>query len=122
MPVANRTKKKAGPAPRKNSTAAGRSLLTALKQAHYALATGDRAGLTVRQVEIPDPPAFDAAAVRALRDELRVSVAVFAKLLGVTPGQVEHWEQSRRTPAPLACRLLERIRNDPAGYLASLVR
>lgn len=49
-------------------------------------------------------------------------MAVFARLVGVTPAQVEHWEQGRRTPAPMASRLLDRISADPAGFLAALVR
>jgi DNA-binding transcriptional regulator YiaG len=45
-----------------------------------------------------------------------------AKLCGVPSRLVEHWEQSRPLPSPLACRLLERIDADPAACLASLVR
>src|SRR4051812_12026528 len=41
---------------------------------------------------------------------------------GATPTQVGHWEQGRRTPTPMARRLLNRIAADPAGLLAALVR
>src|SRR5947208_3206302 len=81
-----------------------------------AVLSGDpHRGMTVREVEIPDPGEYGPAAVKALRGRMGVSVAVFARLVGVTPAQVEHWEQGRRTPAPMARRLLDRIAADPAG-------
>jgi DNA-binding transcriptional regulator YiaG len=103
------------------STAAGRSLIRGLKQVHAAVVSGVT-GLTIRQVDVPDPQPFVADDVRALRDAMGVSVAVFARLVGVSPAQVEHWEQGRRTPAPLACRLMERIRLDPGAYVKSLAQ
>jgi DNA-binding transcriptional regulator YiaG len=113
--------------PRRNvrksrTTAAGRELIAAVKEMHRAVTTGDYSGMTVREVEIPDPCAFDAAAVKALRGKLGTSIAVFAQLCGVSSKLVEHWEQERRVPSPLACRLLERIAADPAAYLASLMK
>lgn len=101
--------------PAARTNAAGGKLMAALGEI--------KAGrVTVREVEIRDPAGYGPAQVRALRDQLGVSVAVFARLVGVTPGQVEHWEQGRREPSPLARRLLDRIAADPAGYLAALVR
>jgi DNA-binding transcriptional regulator YiaG len=109
--------------PRKpRTTAAGRELIAAMKEVHRAVTTGDYSGMTVREVEIPDPRPFNADDVRALRKKLGASIAVFAQLCGVSSKLVEHWEQGRRTPAPLACRLLERIAANPADYLASLVK
>jgi DNA-binding transcriptional regulator YiaG len=106
-------KAKRRPASRTN--AAGRKLMAALGEI--------RAGrVTVREVEIRDPAGYGPEQVRALRAELGVSVAVFARLVGVTAAQVEHWEQGRREPSPLARRLLDRIAADPAGYFAALVR
>ena len=121
MTVVNQSIKKAAPQNRR-STAAGRELIAALKEVHHAVTTGDYTGMTVREVEIPDPRSFAATEVRAVRKKLGVSIAVFAKLCGVSSKLVEHWEQSRRLPSPLACRLLERIDADPANYLVSLVR
>ena len=87
-----------------------------------AVLSGDpHRGMTVREVEIADPGEYSPAAVKALRATMGVSVAVFARLVGVTPAQVEHWEQGRRVPAPMARRLLDRIAVDPAGFLAALV-
>jgi DNA-binding transcriptional regulator YiaG len=100
---------------RARTNAAGRKLMAALGEI-----TAGR--VTVREVEIRDPAGYGPAEVRALRGKLGVSVAVFARLVGVTPAQVEHWEQGRRDPSPLARRLLDRIAADPAGYLAALVQ
>lgn len=78
--------------------------------------------VTVRQVDIPTPTGYGAAEVRATRDRLGVSAAVFAKLVGVSAKLVEHWEQGRRVPSPLAARLLDRINVDPDGFRADLLR
>lgn len=77
-----------------------------------------RAGkLTMRTVEIPDPPRFTAAAVHKLRDRLGLSQGLFAKLLGVSRKLVEAWEAGTRTPSPMACRLLDAIARKPSLYV-----
>ncbi len=59
------------------TNAAGRELMAAVAEVHAAVMSGDPfAGMTVRQVEIPDPPAFKPSDVRALREKLRVSVTL----------------------------------------------
>jgi DNA-binding transcriptional regulator YiaG len=121
MTVVNPTITKA-PAQKRRGTAAGRDLIAAMKEVHRAVTTGDYTGMTIREVEIPEPRAFSAAEVRAVRKMLGASIAVFAKLCGVSSKLVEHWEQSRRLPSPLACRLLERIEADPAAYVGLLVQ
>jgi putative transcriptional regulator len=79
---------------------------------------GGRSGkLTVKIVEIPDPPQFDAAAVHKLRDRLGLSQGLFAKLLGVSRKLVEAWEAGTRTPSPMACRLLDAIARKPSRYV-----
>lgn len=105
------------------TNAAGRELMAGLKQVYEAVMSGNPfRGMTVREIEIPDPPAYSGADVKRTRETLGVSTALFARLMGVSPKLVEHWEQGRRVPAPLACRLLERINADPAGYMAALVK
>ncbi|MGA2441333.1 MAG: helix-turn-helix domain-containing protein [Tepidisphaeraceae bacterium] len=73
--------------------------------------------LTMKTVEIPDPPCFNAASVHKLRDRLGLSQGLFAKLLGVSRKLVEAWEAGTRIPSPMACRLLEAIARKPSLYV-----
>src|SRR5271170_2061950 len=62
---------------------------------------------TVKTIEIPDPHVYRAKQIRALRDSLGVSQAVFAHLLGVSVILVKSWERGVREPSPMARRLLD---------------
>jgi putative transcriptional regulator len=73
--------------------------------------------LTMKTVEIPDPPHFSAAAIHKLRDRLGLSQGLFAKLLGVSRKLIEAWEAGTRMPSPMACRLLDAIAHDPSFYI-----
>lgn len=73
--------------------------------------------LTMKTVEIPDPPYFDAKAVHRLRERLGLSQGLFAKLLGVSRKLVEAWEAGTRTPSPMARRLLGAIGRNPSLYV-----
>ncbi|HEV2293150.1 MAG TPA: helix-turn-helix domain-containing protein [Tepidisphaeraceae bacterium] len=73
--------------------------------------------LTMKTVEISDPPHFSAAAVHKLRDRLGLSQALFAKLLAISRKLVEAWEAGTRTPSPMACRLLDAISRNPSTYV-----
>jgi putative transcriptional regulator len=75
---------------------------------------------TVRTIHIPDPNAYGAKQVRELRDSLGVSQAAFAHLLGVSLILVKSWERGTREPSPLARRLLDTIKADPAQWLATV--
>jgi putative transcriptional regulator len=75
---------------------------------------------TVRTVEIPEPAPYRARQVRALRESLRVSQAIFAHLLGVSVVLVKSWEGGVREPSPLARRLMDTIKADPARWLADV--
>jgi DNA-binding transcriptional regulator YiaG len=90
-----------------------------LDQSFREIAAGDA---TVREVEIPAPKQYQPRDVRVTRERLGVSVAVFAGLVGVSAKLVDQWEQGRRTPSPLACRLLERINADPDRFLGDLLK
>jgi putative transcriptional regulator len=100
---------------------AGRELLQAVREAHRAVTTGDYSGITIRHVQIPDPGEWGPRQVRALRGQLGVSQRVFAELLGISKELAAHWEYGVRKPARLACRLLDKINEDPAGYMKSLI-
>ena len=75
---------------------------------------------TVRTVSIPGPRKYSPAAVRKLRDQLGMSQAVFAELLGVSRIWVQGWERGVRQPSPLARRLMDTIRANPASWLATV--
>lgn len=68
---------------------------------------------TMRTVELVlEPREFSPDAVRRLREKLRTSQGVFAKLLGVSIQTVQAWEQGNNPPSPMARRLLEAINRD----------
>jgi putative transcriptional regulator len=78
---------------------------------------GQPGKLTMKTVEIRDPPPFNAVAVHKLRDRLGLSQGLFAKLLGVSRKLVEAWETGTRVPSPMACRLLDAISRKPSLYV-----
>jgi putative transcriptional regulator len=75
---------------------------------------------TVHTVSIPEPGKYSPAVVRKLRDQLGMSQAVFAELLGVSRIWVQGWERGVRHPSPLARRLLDTISADPASWLKKM--
>lgn len=92
----------------------GKELVASLQELHDAVVSGDTGRLTIRRVELPDDPrTFKAADVRHVRDELNMSQAVFAKVVGISPVLVRAWEGGQRAPSKLACRLLEEIEARP---------
>jgi putative transcriptional regulator len=75
---------------------------------------------TVKTIEIPDPRGYRPRQIRELRASLGVSQAVFARLLGVSVVLIKSWERGSRDPSPLARRLLDTIKTDPSGWLATV--
>lgn len=68
--------------------------------------------VTLRQFDAHYPPpvrAFRANDIRRLRDRLRLSQPVFARVLHTTPSTVRRWEQGNTRPAGPALRLLNII-------------
>jgi DNA-binding transcriptional regulator YiaG len=83
-----------------------------------ALDAGGRAEVerrfTVRRIKlVAGPPEVGAADVKAARESLGVSQALFAQFLGVSPQLVKGWERGARTPVGAARRLLADIRRHP---------
>ncbi len=68
------------------------------------------------------PRPMSAADVRALRDALNASQAVFAKFLNVSPQLVRAWEANRRRPDGAALRLLEVAKRNPATVFGGQLR
>ena len=73
--------------------------------------------LTLKTVEIPDPPEFTRMQIHHLRERLGLSQGLFAKLLGVSRKLVEAWEAGTRKPSAMARRLLEAISRKPSLYV-----
>lgn len=72
---------------------------------------------TVRTVRLNLPvPACSPAEVKATRELLGASQAIFAQFLGVSVSAVQDWEQGAKPPQGSACRLMSEIRRDPAYW------
>jgi DNA-binding transcriptional regulator YiaG len=69
---------------------------------------------TCRQIELDlKPTHYTPDMVRAAREALGVSQAVFAKFLGVSLKTVCAWEQGTNPPKDIACRFMDEIRAKP---------
>jgi putative transcriptional regulator len=99
----------------------GEKILAGLRELHEAIVGGDTSKLTVHTVEIDDPAEWGPRQIKSLRQKLAVSQRIFAQLLAVSPELVSHWEYGIRRPAPIACRLLDKIAEAPQAYLSSLM-
>jgi putative transcriptional regulator len=76
---------------------------------------------TVRDVELElKPKEYDADDIRNIRHSLRVSQAVFAQILAASVECVESWEQGKRKPPPMACRLLDLISRHKDHWISVL--
>ena len=64
-------------------------------------------------VEIP-PVTFSPEKIKKLRSEMKLSQAVFAKLLNVSPSAVRQWEQGKRKPSGSTEVLLELLERNPS--------
>jgi putative transcriptional regulator len=75
--------------------------------------------LDLRSVELPPPPKpMKAGDIRALRDSLNASQALFARLLNVSSNAVESWEQGVREPRQATLTLLHVARKNPDVLLS----
>lgn len=94
----------------KSSKAYEAMLIESIRQG-LEIDRGERASahqyvLTARNTTVKAPPKYDAAAIRQLRERLRVSQEVFAQMMNVSLGAVRSWEQGDRTPSGAIQRLL----------------
>jgi len=97
----------------------GERLVAGLKELHDALKSGEplERHFTVRTVErIAEPHPYSPLKIRATRELVGASQAVFAQLLGVSKIQAQSWERGVRKPSKLACRLLDEINRDPEHW------
>jgi len=68
------------------------------------------------------PPKPEPTQIAELRNSLRMSQAVFAAVINVSPKTVQSWEQGVRQPSHAALRMLEVIRLDPGVAKSILAR
>jgi putative transcriptional regulator len=69
---------------------------------------------TARTVKLHlQAPSCTAKEVKATRELLGASQAIFAQFLGVSPSTVQDWEQGLKPPRGSACRLMQEICRDP---------
>lgn len=96
-------------------------LTAGMKAIEQMIASGKRPDelFTARTIEIPDPSAYSARDVRALRASLHVSQAIFARLLGVSRILVQKWEAGDNNPSPMARRLMDSIKSNPPAWLSA---
>jgi putative transcriptional regulator len=72
-------------------------------------------------VGLPDePPEIDAPTLVAIRDQSRMSQAIFARLLNVSSKTVQSWEQGLRTPSHAARRLIQIYSQHPETVCQSV--
>ena len=68
--------------------------------------------LKTTKVVVEPVPKWEAQTVRALRQELKASQAIFGVVLGVSKKTVEAWEAGKNVPNGSASRLMEVINNE----------
>lgn len=73
-----------------------------------------RGELTLRTVELPQPPPeITGRALAALRAKAGMSQAVFARVLNVSSKTLQSWEQGVRRPADASRRLIQVFSEHP---------
>ena len=73
----------------------------------------------LRSVEIPPrPKPMKPADIRAVREGLNASQALFARLLNVSSNAVESWEQGLRQPRQATLKLLHVAKKNPEVLLS----
>ena len=74
---------------------------------------------TVRTVHaVPEPKKYKPTDVQRTREMVGVSQPIFAQMLGVSTALVRAWECGQRKPAPIARRMLDVVRANPANWRA----
>ena len=89
------------------------------KQSHKKPAVkAPKASLDLRTAELPGrPKPMKPADIRAVRESLNASQALFARLLNVSSNAVESWEQGIREPRQATLKLLHIAKKNPGVLL-----
>jgi len=111
---------------KKKAPSIGERIIAGLEEAvefEYGKLPGtrmNRATLTARVAEAPPAPTYTSARIVRLRSRLRLSQAVFAMTLNVSPETIRAWEQGKREPDGAALRLLQIVEQHPEWILETL--
>jgi putative transcriptional regulator len=98
---------------------AGAEIIEGLSEFRDAIKGGEKieGRFTVRTVELDLQPLlpkeYGPEDVKATRNRLCVSQAIFAQLLGISLKLVQAWEQGKRVPEMLARHVLDDINRNP---------
>ena len=99
-------------------TKLGLELEAALTEIKEALQSGEplEKRFKVRIVEVIEPGVYDPAAIKATRAGLKVSQAMFARIVGVSKVLVQSWEAGVRVPNTMARRVLDEVNREPKHW------
>jgi len=64
-----------------------------------------------------EPNDYGPDEVKAVREKLRASQAIFAQVLGVSANAVRDWEQGVKSPGGSSRRLMDEIDDDPERWI-----
>ena len=88
------------------------------KSVHQSAAKPSKGGLDLRKAEMPGrPKPMKPGDIRALRNSMNASQALFARLLNVSSNAVESWEQGIREPRQATLKLLHIAKKNPEVLL-----
>jgi putative transcriptional regulator len=89
------------------------------KKKKHKEGSGSPKTLDLRKVEMPPrPKPLKPVDIRSLRQSLKASQGLFARLLNVSSNAVESWEQGIRQPRQATLKLLHIARRDPSALLS----
>lgn len=88
-----------------------------MKSAKQALAyeRGEVSGHRVTRIAVPRP--MSSTDIARIRQQLKYSQSVFARMLNVSPKTVQAWEQGVRVPSDAALKLLTIAKRHPEVLL-----
>ena len=92
-----------------------RNLFTEISEGFDALAKQRAGKVTLRtvEVEVKPTPEVSADELKAIREKLKLSRAVFARYLRTNPRTLENWEQGRAKPNAQAALLIHLVDRYP---------
>ena len=96
-----------------------KDLMEGINQA-IAYERGILKGVRKRLICVSPLPQYRSLEIKKIRNDLKLSQAMFAALLGVSPKTVEAWESGKNIPEGPAQRMLDLLKNEP-GMLENYI-